>query len=998
MATSININPDVASLKKAFSDIRAEAEKTQAAIGESLDTSDATQNLQKLQAAADALKKTLAGVGDKAKVDIDVKDADAAIDDLKKKVDSLSDAKATVPRKTQDMTDAERLHLLRKSHANQEASLKRKLTERQASDADKAFKNYAKTHTHLRRFESFGDFLTKGREQYGGDFDRIRRGTLDYVSRRAGFGGQMGGMQMQRAGRLAGAMGGLAGGMIGGVGDGGMMGTAGSMIGSGMGAAVGMIGGPVGMIAGALVGNLASQALGGIGSQVDAAISESIAEGVKSANLARAFGDTVSGFRDVRDAAREAAHGMQISYGESSQFAAAYARNAAMRSPTGMMESLRDAYGFGRGLGVGQGAGVGFLSTMRGTGAAADEKAARRVGLSVAEAIQRGGLGPQADDVLTAVQQFAQTATSTALRAPDVSSFADALASGTSLNLPGLRAGNMASILQTVNSSVSGGGSAGMAGQIIINEAVSSLDRSLSVYESEAVSQGGMFSTLGKTFGRDSARYAEAQARLDKGTRDGNAEEIERAKRDMARYDDLASRSTAGVSILDPIMQQLERIPRTDERHAAIAGMFGLSQDQAAAMSASLMRVGGIGQAQSRFESAGISADKLNMGALRSMVDMVPADEKQLRVMAQRLLDGKDFKKLDKPQQTALAEAMTKGVEPMRDAILRTLNEVGGPLSDGDRAQQTQADMKNAMIRIADQLIPLTTTMKDGVLALVEKLAPDTEFGRAQAAARALEELQGRLDASAAAEANTARKWSSPDGAPFVGARGRSGIVGTRAAGRMNSFTDPRSFRHGEVPSLVSVAPFAGEHRISSVMNPSRVHPVTGKARPHHGVDVAMPTGTPLKAMQDGTIERVSDQGAKGYGKYMDIRYRDGTMSRYAHMSEHGKDLKVGTKVSAGQQVGLSGNTGTSTGPHAHIEYWDKQGNRRDFRDFVAKNENRPEHVAAPESPAERQRAAANGKVEVVATVVVQDEKGRPRNDIKTDVKSSYKPVPAGVH
>lgn len=815
MTTSININPDVASLKKAFSDLRNEAQQTQDAIGKSLDTDAAVENLNRLQATAVSLKKALDGIGDKTKVDVDVKDADSALAGLQKRIDSLSGPKATVPRKTQAVSDEERLHTLRQSHINQEAKLKRRLTEQQARDADAAFKNFSRSHPHLRQFQSYGDFLSRGRERYGGDFDRISREVSGYVGRRSGIGFDHQHMRNQRLARIGGSIGGALGGLVGGgMGTGGTMGTIGSMAGSGIGAAAGLLPGALGLIGGPFVGMLAGSLLGGLGRQLDEAMGEAINESVKSGNLARSFN---SGFGGIRDSSREAARGMQVTSAESAQYSVAYARAARMTGPGGLMESLRDAYGFGRDLGVGQGAGVSFLSSMRGSGAASDEKAAKRVGIAVAEAIQRGGLGPQADEVLSAVQNFAQTATSTALRAPNVGAFSDMLASGTSMNLPGLHAGTMASILQNADAAMRGGGAAGMAGQIVMNEAISSLDRRFDVFESGSVSQGGMFSTAGQTFGRNSALYAEAKARYERAQRDGDKEKAARAKGDMDRYDSLASGPNSGTTAFDAVMGRFEYMG-TSERIASMAKFFNLSHDNAAALSASYNRAGGMGGVNARLSAAGIDSDKVNMSAVRSLVDMTGASDGDVRKMAGRLLDGKDFKKLDDAQERALRKAMTEGTEPMRDAVLRAFNAVGGPLSEGDRAQQIQVDMKNAVADIAKNLIPATNTIKDGILSLVEKLAPDTQFGHEQARRQRIDEglrkrginpsdevkrrlfdLNQRIDAARNA-------GNSAEAAQLMRERNAFSIGLPRGGGRdkrPNAYQDQRSFLKDADPAVI---------------------------------------------------------------------------------------------------------------------------------------------------------------------------------------------------
>lgn len=85
----------------------------------------------------------------------------------------------------------------------------------------------------------------------------------------------------------------------------------------------------------------------------------------------------------------------------------------------------------------------------------------------------------------------------------------------------------------------------------------------------------------------------------------------------------------------------------------------------------------------------------------------------------------------------------------------------------------------------------------------------------------------------------------------------------------------------------------------------------------HKGVDVGVPVGTRLVAPEGGKII-YAGSSSSGYGKYVKIRTADGKDIILGHMSEI--DIGVGQNVRAGQLVGLSGNTGNSTGPHVHIE------------------------------------------------------------------------------
>ena len=86
--------------------------------------------------------------------------------------------------------------------------------------------------------------------------------------------------------------------------------------------------------------------------------------------------------------------------------------------------------------------------------------------------------------------------------------------------------------------------------------------------------------------------------------------------------------------------------------------------------------------------------------------------------------------------------------------------------------------------------------------------------------------------------------------------------------------------------------------------------------RLHAGDDFGTAVGTPLKAMTTGTVTFAGWAG--GYGNKVEIEYWDGTVSVFGHLSQI--QTTVGDSVAPGDVVGLSGNTGHSTGPHLHLE------------------------------------------------------------------------------
>lgn len=119
--------------------------------------------------------------------------------------------------------------------------------------------------------------------------------------------------------------------------------------------------------------------------------------------------------------------------------------------------------------------------------------------------------------------------------------------------------------------------------------------------------------------------------------------------------------------------------------------------------------------------------------------------------------------------------------------------------------------------------------------------------------------------------------------------------------------------------------------------------------QPHTGIDLATPENTTLRAIGEGVIDKVFT-GEGPIGKGLSIKFPDGSRAIYGHMNE--VKAKVGEQVSAGEIIGLSGNTGNSTGPHLHFGLKDSAG---DFTDptplaekLAAISGDKPDLVSGP--------------------------------------------------
>ena len=108
--------------------------------------------------------------------------------------------------------------------------------------------------------------------------------------------------------------------------------------------------------------------------------------------------------------------------------------------------------------------------------------------------------------------------------------------------------------------------------------------------------------------------------------------------------------------------------------------------------------------------------------------------------------------------------------------------------------------------------------------------------------------------------------------------------------------------------------------RISSKFSKSRFHPVHKIYRPHHGVDYAAPSGTPVLSGADGTVIFAGwDRG--GGGNTLKIKHAGNLETGYLHLTGFAKGIRVGTRVSHGQLIGYVGSTGSSTGPHLDYRF-----------------------------------------------------------------------------
>lgn len=131
----------------------------------------------------------------------------------------------------------------------------------------------------------------------------------------------------------------------------------------------------------------------------------------------------------------------------------------------------------------------------------------------------------------------------------------------------------------------------------------------------------------------------------------------------------------------------------------------------------------------------------------------------------------------------------------------------------------------------------------------------------------------------------------------------------------INEATDSLNAHRDFLESVPSILPTPGSF-VSSRFSRARLHPLLDRMRPHQGVDLSAPEGTPIKATAKGVVRRAGNMFGLGLAVFVDHGY--GYETRYGHASQ--VLVRVGQRVERGDVIALVGETGLATAPHVHYE------------------------------------------------------------------------------
>jgi hypothetical protein len=386
---------------------------------------------------------------------------------------------------------------------------------------------------------------------------------------------------------------------------------------------------------------------------------------------------------------------------ESTRLAKQFSHNANTQSKDAgsLAAEIRLASGFSRSLGLDPSQGVEAMSTLRNTRATTDEAGSRKMAMTIAEAIAKGGMSSKGDEVLSAIANFAQSTARASLQAPNVTGYADYMSRMVGMKTPGLDVQGSASLLGKADAGI----------------------RSHSDLASEVFKLGAFTKAFGNNFTAPDMDLYTSQGAF--GTAEGVADELladktitpERRKSAL----DVKNSKNAKRPIQDIMMDQLGTIaPRGSALYEqAGAHLFGMEHNEFRKYQQTYNTDGGSVGMKSRLDSMGVNTAKLDPAKFMHMGALLGSNKDELKAEAEKLISGNGYSKgLDDKQKGDLRKLIDAGGEDeLRKKVIQL--QEGRELTDiGTATRNNTADIKQKIIDLSSTLLPAVNSVRDAIL------------------------------------------------------------------------------------------------------------------------------------------------------------------------------------------------------------------------------------------------------------------------------------------
>lgn len=495
---------------------------------------------------------------------------------------------------------------------------------------------------------------------------------------------------------------------------------AGMMTGGGAGGAVG---GAVGALAsflpgGAFLGPLLGGAAGAIGGKVGAAEDE----GIAYTDLKHALGATSVEFDMLRGSVRQFSSGLGVTYNEAAKLAGQFAHVANLSEKDAMHigREVSGAVGFGRGYGVDPEQSAQFFAQMRHYGVSGGEADNRKMAMMIADSVSKGGTSAKMDEVLGAIGAFASASARASLTSPNIAGYADMLSSLTGSSFAGMKGSpqNAAGMMNKADAAIRQGGAHGEASRsLMLGHFQRLFGDEFTALDFDSINEQGIAGNPNDAFAPGSPAYQAASAE------------------GKAKYDRMrAHAGTAGSrSLLSHHMEALrQQSPNHEWLRENIRGHLGLGANEADVLASTYREDNGQSFEQ-KLRAAKLDPKAIDYKTMASLAPLANGNRETLMAQAKRL-GGMG---MDASNKEALDRATKGDDDTLRNEVLRLTATYDKAKDEGERAREQRADMANSLQKLATELIPITMLVKDGIVALVQRLAPESNFAKQETAKRA---------------------------------------------------------------------------------------------------------------------------------------------------------------------------------------------------------------------------------------------------------------------
>ncbi len=238
-----------------------------------------------------------------------------------------------------------------------------------------------------------------------------------------------------------------------------------------------------------------------------------------------------------------------------------------------------------------------------------------------------------------------------------------------------------------------------------------------------------------------------------------------------------------------------------------------------------------------------------------------------------------------------------------------SFSEMLDRLADIDAVMDYDNQVMDELIAIREEIIALRTQLETS--RAEEQAARDQQAAKQAEQQAKVAEAQKLLDQINADVAEVNRQLDAESEA--------AAEIQAEIAQKQKQLEEQRRQNNITIDSETSYLwPLPGYYRLSSLFG-YRIHPITGEAHSHTGIDIPAPGNTPILACKSGQV--VTSAYHYSYGNYVVIDHGNGNSTLYAHMSS--RAVSEGDMVTQGQTIGYVGTTGSSTGNHLHLEVRD---------------------------------------------------------------------------